>query len=108
MSALVWKVYDDQGVMQGATRDPTLAATLVMHLAGGRVKHDGRIVYRQSAAGKRDGDGDAGGSYDLAAEIMLRNVELHRLERERRARMRADRRRALEVRNHRMARLETN
>ncbi len=73
---LAFKVYDDQDVMQGATRDATFAATLVQHLQGGRVKHDGRIIYRQHDANGR-GDGDAGASFDIAAEMMLRNAALH-------------------------------
>lgn len=88
MSSLAFKVYDDQGIMQGATRDATFAATLVMHLEGGRVKHNGRIVYRQteddSKIGAKIGDGDAGESFDLAAETMLKRIDEHRIERARR------------------------
>lgn len=60
-----WKVYDEDGVYQAATRDSTLAAVVVAVLGNGTVKVDGRIVWREGSE-----ETIAADSYDEAAEVM--------------------------------------
>ena len=73
-SPLIWKVYNGDGEHIASTRDPEEAAALVGLRDDGRVRVDGRIVWREGQEEDR-----AGNSYDFAAGVMLqRRAEFHR------------------------------
>lgn len=62
-----FKIHDETGVYVAATADPTLAAALIgaAGYEGWKVKHTGRIIWREGAE-----EIAAAESYDRAAEIM--------------------------------------
>ena len=66
-SQLIWKVYNGEGEHIASTRDPEEAAALVGMRDNGKVRVDGRIVWREGQE-----EDHAGNSYDFAAGVMLR------------------------------------
>ena len=64
-SPLVWKVYSASGEHIASVRDAEDAAALVGLHDDGKVRVDGRIVWREGQEEDR-----AGNSYDFAAGVM--------------------------------------
>lgn len=73
-----FKIYDDQGIYQAATRDATLAAVVVGvgGFDGWTVKVNGRIVWRQGSE-----EFSAADSYDDAAMLIYDRIEEHHRQR---------------------------
>lgn len=74
-----YKVYGPDGIYQGALKDATLAAACVSLLgAGSSVRYEHRLVIWREGWVYRDGlegDGQAGESYDGAAQVMYERLD---------------------------------